>query len=81
VVVTIGVGKAESLGTAALNGHIIPAVHDEDNDKCIWSIGEMMVCRGKQKFSGEKPVPLPFCPPHITHELAWNLIHTSKVKS
>jgi len=28
---------------------------------------------------GEKPVPVPFCPPQISHELAWDRTRASLV--
>jgi hypothetical protein len=53
------------LWTAATNGHV---VHSTDN---IWVCRTTVECywQGKAEELGEKPVPVPFCPPQITHEL------------
>jgi hypothetical protein len=36
--------------------------------------------RGKQKYSSEKAVPLPLCPPQIPKSLAWDRIRASMVR-
>ena len=33
---------------------------------------------GKTEVLGEKPVPVPLCPPQISHELAWNRTRASE---
>jgi hypothetical protein len=36
--------------------------------------------RGKPKYSGEKPVPVPLCPPQIPHGLTWDRTRASAVR-
>jgi hypothetical protein len=37
--------------------------------------------RGKPKYSEEKPVPMPLCPPQISHVLAWDRTLGSVMRS
>jgi hypothetical protein len=36
--------------------------------------------RGKPKYWGGKPVPVPFCPPQIPHGLTWDRTRVSAVR-
>jgi hypothetical protein len=46
-------------------------------DDGVWSIFGMIRC-GKTEVYREMPVPVPFCPPHITHGRVWFLESVSK---
>jgi hypothetical protein len=50
------------LGTTATNRPIVPAPGDYDDAE----IGGIMISRGTEVL-GEKPAPVPLCPPQIPH--------------
>jgi hypothetical protein len=55
---------------------------DEDDYFCPFPSNEAPVERnwqGKTEILGEKPVPVPFCPPQIPHGLTWDRIRASAV--
>jgi hypothetical protein len=62
-----------------------PCDEDEEKDDHFSSILQVMehrwneVDKGKPKYSGEKPVPVPLCPPQITHGLTRDRIRASAV--
>jgi hypothetical protein len=62
----------QGLDSMASNGSIMPAPYD----KCVWSIGEIIIERGKLKGS-EKYLSL--CPPHIPCASPYELVLTSCV--
>jgi len=45
----------------------------------IWSTGGMILTR-EYKVHGEKPIPVPLCPPKIQRHLTWNRNRVSMVK-
>jgi hypothetical protein len=55
------------LWSAATGGHI---VHPPD-DMSVESEGGMIYWKGKTEELREKPVPVPLCPPQISHGLTW----------
>jgi hypothetical protein len=53
------------LDTSATNWPIVPAPGDYEDGE----FGEMMVGRGNRS-NRRKPVPVPLCPPQISHDLS-----------
>jgi hypothetical protein len=76
-VVTVHVDVVRScFWTSAAIG---PIVHPS-NDIWDWSHGGMILT-GKNRRTGEKPVPVRFCPPKISHRPTWAQTGASAVRS
>jgi len=45
-----------------------------------WMIDGIILIGGEAHALGEKPVPVPLCPPHNPNEVAWNWNRASKVR-
>jgi hypothetical protein len=43
----------QELGEAAWNGSIVPSLDDDDDDKLVWRIREVMIDRGNQNTETE----------------------------
>jgi hypothetical protein len=68
--------RSRSYGrTAALRLTVQPCDEDEEKYYYFFSLLQVMehrwneIDRGKPKYSGEKPVPVPLCPPQIPRGL------------
>jgi hypothetical protein len=53
--------------------------HHPPGDLWVWYYGGIILT-GENPELGEKPVPVPFCPPQIPHGLIWSWTWTSAVK-